>query len=151
MNHNQLMMLVSSYLDGELNDSDSVVVKEHLESCSVCRQFQEAALQVQKEVRSVDKDLVSSFFPARVMHSVQKRDQQSVEWLDIEPLARRTVWALAAVVMILFILTSFKNSSNAGFSEPFLSGVSADSSAAQVLLQQESITKNDLLYAVMTK
>ena len=151
MNHNQLMMLVSSYLDGELNDTDSAAVREHLKACSVCRQFQEAALQVQKEVRCVDKDLVSSSFPIRVMHAVQKRDQQSVEWLDIEPLARRTVWALAAVVMILFILTSFRNSANAGFSEPFFSGVSADSSAAQVLLQQESITKNDLLFAVMTK
>ncbi len=151
MNHDTMVLLVSTWVDGEATDSESVTVLAHLEECPACRQVRDSAMKLREELRSWDEIRVSPGFSGRVMHAVQKYDKQSTKWLGIEPLARRTVWAIAVVVLLLFVLTSYRDNSTPGFSEQYFSGTNSDPTAAQVLLQQDAISKNDLLYAAMTK
>jgi hypothetical protein len=84
------------------------------------------------------------------MHSIEKNDEQDVEWLGIEPLARNMFYAIAIIVLLMFMLTDYNNNSTAGIANQFFSG-SKDSVTTSVLLQPHDLSKNDLLYTVMTK
>jgi uncharacterized membrane protein SirB2 len=74
-----------------------------------------------------------------------------VEWLGIEPSARNTFILLAGLVLVMFFLTSFNNNAASAMNDQLLSRITSDSVSTRVLLQQENLSKSDLLYAVMTK
>jgi uncharacterized membrane protein SirB2 len=94
---------------------------------------------------------LANSFTARVAYSVEKRDEQTVEWLGIEPSARNTFILLAGLVLVMFFLTSFNNNTASAMNDQLLSRITSDSVSERVLLQQENLSKSDLLYAVMTK
>jgi predicted anti-sigma-YlaC factor YlaD len=151
MNHKNLQLLVSAYLDGEVYDSEKDIALSHLEACSECRQFVEHAKLIREEICALGDLKLSDSFAARVSHSVEKRDEQTVEWLGIEPSARNTFILLAGFVLVFFFITSFNNNAAAAMNDQLLSRITTDSISTHVLLQQENLSKSDLLYAVMTK
>lgn len=151
MNHKKLQLLVSSYFDGEVNDSEKAAALSHLEACFECRQFYAHAKIMKKEICSLGEVKLSNSFAARVAYSVERRDEQTVEWLGIEPSARNTFILLTGFVLIMFILMSFNNNTVSAMNDQLLNGIISDTASTRVLLQQESISNNDLLYAVMTK
>jgi hypothetical protein len=51
----------------------------------------------------------------------------------------------------MFFLTSSNNSASPGITEVLLDTSDGDSVATQVLLQSGDLSKNDFLYAVMTR
>jgi hypothetical protein len=150
MNHKKLQLLVSSFLDGEVSDSEKASVLSHLEVCSECGQFIEHAKSIREEICALGEVKLDNYFAARVAYSVEKRDEQSLEWLGIEPLARNTFILLAGFVLIIFFFTSF-NDATSSINDPFLNKISTNSVSTNVLFQQENLSKSDLLYAVMTK
>jgi len=85
------------------------------------------------------------------MHLARESDEQSRDWLGIEPLARNMFIAIATTVFVLFLLTSFNKDASPGIAEALIDGSNGDSAVAQVLLQPGTLSKNDLLFAVMTK
>jgi predicted anti-sigma-YlaC factor YlaD len=151
MNHKKMQVLVSSYLDGEVNNSETADVLSHLEVCSECRQFIEHAKLIREEICALGEVKLANSFAARVAYSVGKRDEQSIEWLGIEPLARNTFIVLAAFVLVMFLFTSFNNNTSTAMNEQLLNRLTSNSVSTRVLLQQENLSKSDLLYAVMTK
>jgi hypothetical protein len=151
MNHSELQMLISSYLDGEVNDADKVKVLSHLDTCAECRQFVEYAAQMHEAILSLGAIELTNDFAARTARLLERGDEQIEEWLGVEPLARNTFFAIAAVVLVMFFLTNFNKGTSPGITEVLIDGSDGDSAATQVLLQPGSLSKNDLLYAVMTK
>ena len=151
MNHEKIRLLVSSYLDSEVNDSEKAKVLLHLEVCSECRQFVEHAKLMRENICALGEVELANSFTARVAYSVEKRDEQTVEWLGIEPSARNTFILLAGLVLVMFFLTSFNNNTASAMNDQLLSRITSDSVSERVLLQQENLSKSDLLYAVMTK
>jgi len=151
MNHKKIQLLVSSYLDEEVNDSERAQALSHLEVCSECRQFVEHAKLMRENICALGEVELANSFAARVAYSVEKRDEQTVEWLGIEPSARNTFILLAGLVLVMFFLTSFNNSTASVMNDQLLSRITSDSVSTRVLLQQENLSKSDLLYAVMTK
>ena len=151
MNHKELRLLVSSYLDGEVNDIDKETVLSHIKSCPVCHEFVKLANKIRKEIRALDEVDLQYGFAAHVAHSVERREEQIEAWLGVEPLARNTFFALAIVVLIIFMFANFIGSSSGFTGDQLLSGYSADSVSTRVLLQQDRLSKSDLLYAVITK
>jgi len=151
MSHKKLQLLVSSYFDGEVNDIEKAVALSHLEACSECRQFFAHAKIMKEEISLLGEVKLSNSFAARVAYSVERRDEQNVEWLGIEPSARNTFALLAGFVLVMFIIMSFSNNTVSAMNDQLLNRIISDSASTRVLLQQESISKNDLLYAVMTK
>ena len=151
MNHKKLQVLVSSYLDGEVDDNEKAKALSHLEACSQCRQFIEQARLLREEICALGEVKLANSFAARVAYSVERRDGQTVEWLGIEPSARNTFILLAGFVLVMFFLTSFKNNTAPVANDQLFNGITSSSVSTQVLLQQENISKSDLLYAVMTK
>jgi uncharacterized membrane protein SirB2 len=151
MNHKKLQLLVSSYLDSEVNDSEKAKALSHLEVCSDCRQFLEHAKLMRKEICALGEVKLENSFAARVAYSVEKRDEQALEWLGIEPLARNTFILLAGFVVIMFFFTSFNNDAASSMNDQLFNRISSNSVSTNVLLQQGNLSKSDLLYAVMTK
>lgn len=151
MNHKKLKILVSSYLDGEVSDSEKAQARSHLEACSECRQFMEHAKRMRKEIVTLGEVHLSGSFTSRVLHSVDQRDEQFIEWLGIEPSARNTFILLASFVLIMFFMTSFKTTAASAVNDQLLKRITSDSVTTHVLLQQDNISKSDVLYAVMTK
>ena len=151
MNHKKIQLLVSSYLDDEVNDSEKAEVLSHLEVCSECRQFIEHAKLMKEEIRALGEVKLENSFASRVAYSVEKRDEQTVEWLGIEPSARNTFFLLAGFVLVIIFLTSFNNNTASAMNDQLLSRITSDSVSTHVLFQQDNLSKNDLLSAVMTK
>jgi anti-sigma factor RsiW len=151
MNHKKLQLLVSAYLDGEVNDSERVETLSHLEVCSECRRFVEQAKLMREEIGWLCDIKLANSFAARVAYAVERRDEQTVEWLGIEPSARNTFIMLAVVVLVMFILTSINHNTAPAMNDQLLSRITTESVSTRVLLQQENLSKSDLLYAVMTK
>ncbi len=151
MNHKSIQILVSSYLDNEVNDTEKAEVLSHLELCPECRQFIEHAKLMKEEISTLGEVKLASSFASGVAYSVEKRDEQTVEWLGIEPSARNTFFLLAGFVLIIIFLTSFNNNTASAMNDQLLSRITSDSVSTRVLLQQGNLSKNDLLYAVMTK
>jgi predicted anti-sigma-YlaC factor YlaD len=151
MNHKKLQLLVSSYLDGEVDDSEKAKALSHLEVCSSCRQFMKQARLMREEICALGEVKLTNSFAARVAYSVERRDEQTMEWLGIEPSARNTFILLAGFVLVMFFLTRFNNNTATVANDQLLNGITSSSVSTQVLLQQGNISKSDLLYAVMMK
>jgi predicted anti-sigma-YlaC factor YlaD len=151
MNHKKLQLLVSSYLDDEVNDSEKAEVLSHLECCSECCQFVQQAQLIRNEISVLGEVNLANYFAERVAHSVERRDEQTMEWLGIEPLARNTFIVLSGFVLLMFFFTSFNNSTASAMNDQLLNRITSNSVSTQVLLQQGNLSRSDLLYAVMTK
>jgi len=151
MSHKEVQLLISSYVDGEIEGSEELKVLEHLEVCPECRQFVKNAREIRKEIRALDEIELAHAFSERIMHLARESDEQSRDWLGIEPLARNMFIAIATTVFVLFLLTSFNKDASPGIAEALIDGSNGDSAVAQVLLQPGTLSKNDLLFAVMTK
>jgi len=151
MKHKRLQLLISSYLDGEVNDGEKAEALSHLELCSECRQFVEHVKLMREEICALGEVKLADSFAARMAYSVERRDEQTVEWLGVEPSARNTFFLLAVVVLVMFLFASFNNNTGSAMSDQLLSRIIPDSVSAHVLLQPENLSKNDLLYAVMSK
>jgi predicted anti-sigma-YlaC factor YlaD len=152
MTHGKMLMLVSSYLDGEVDAAEKDHVLAHLHGCSECREFINHAKRMRRDIRSLDEVKLSNSFSLKVAHAVEERQEHFDEWLGIEPLARNTfiTLALAVVVMFFFSVYSSKGESTM-MGDKFINVISGDSLSTYSLLQQENISKNDILYASVTK
>jgi hypothetical protein len=151
MNHNDLQMLLSSYVDGEANDADKAKVLSHINNCSECRIFVNYAEQMREAFRALGEIELPYSFAAQTVRLVERGDDQVEKWLGVEPLARNTFFAIVLTVLLIFFLTSFNNGTSTGITEVLIEGSEGDSVVTQVLLQPGDFSKNDLLYAVMTK
>jgi anti-sigma factor RsiW len=151
MNHEELRMLLSSYLDGEVNDIDKTKVISHIETCDECQQFIEHTKQIREAVQAIGGIELPFDFAARTSRLTERRNEQAEEWLGVEPLARNTFFAIAVSVLMIFLLTNINKDVSASITEVLINGSDGDSIATQVLLQPGTLSKNDLLYAVMTK
>jgi hypothetical protein len=151
MNHKELQLLVSSYLDDEVNEADKEKLLSHINICTECHEFVEYANKIREEIRTLGEADLPYAFAAHVSHSIERHDEQVKEWLGVEPLARNTFCALVIVVLVIFMFASFIGNSSGFTGDQLLSGYSTDSVSTHVLLQQDRLSKSDLLYAVMTK
>ena len=150
MIHKELRLLVSSYLDDEVNETDKGMVLSHIKVCAECNKFVQHANKIREEIRALGEVDLPYTFAAHLVHSLERRDEQVKEWLGVEPLARNTFFVLAIIVFVIFMFTSSIGGSSGFTGDQLLSGYSTDSISTRVLLQQDRFSKNDLLYAVMT-
>ena len=151
MNHRKVQILVSSFLDGEVDERERIEVHAHLKVCAECRKFVEHARLMRKEISALGEAKLPMAFATRVASSVEKKEEQTLEWLGIEPLARNTFILLAGLVILVFAFTSFTRDTAVSANDQLLRRMTTNSYSNSLLLQQEHLSKNDLLYAVMTK
>jgi uncharacterized membrane protein SirB2 len=106
---------------------------------------------MREEISALNEFHLTNSFTARVLHTVKKRDEQTVEWLGIEPLARNTFILLAGFVLLIFFFTGFNKNDTSSMNDQLLNRISSNSVSTTVLLQQGNLSKSDVLFAVMTR
>jgi anti-sigma factor RsiW len=151
MNHDEWRERLSQFLDGESSAEEIQQVQAHLASCPECRTTMQAWEAVGASVRWAAVVELPSTFAADVRDSLVEREETSVVWGAIEPLARRAVEALAIIVIVVLSLEILVPSSEALAVDRPITSVSSDTGAAQVLMQNKELTKTDVLLAAVSE
>ena len=151
MNHRKIQILVSSFVDGEVDEKDAATVLQHLKECQQCSRLAVQIKCMHEDIRSVaDTDLQINF-PSRVLHSIEVREETVEEWMGIEPLARNAFIALAVFVVIMLSASYLSDRTEQRFGDQFIGSISGESVSMKVLFQQDDISKDDVLYAAVNK
>jgi anti-sigma factor RsiW len=151
MKHKKLQLLVSSYVDNEIDDKDRSIVLTHVKECPECARFAERAKRIHDDIRAVADIDPQNSFTKQIMRLIDAREERTEEWMGIEPLARNTFIALAAFVLIVLSVSFFSNRSDVITSDQFITTMSGDSASMNVLFQQKDLSKDDVLYAAVNK
>ncbi len=151
MNHDDIRLLLSAFVDDEVTDRERETVEDHIAGCRACRAHL-AQMRVLKHAvhEAGDIELPYSFANA-VARSIHQDEEVNVSWIDIEHLAQRFVFGLAVLVLVLLGVTSYQQRSDALPMERYVSGVNPDSAVSQLLTKQGNITRDDVMFAVLTR
>ena len=106
MNCNEANEFMVAVKDGEAK-SGSHSFTAHLETCSSCKKMALIS-EVRKELVSIHSDnrvAVPPFFSAKVMAAIAERRAEPDGWAWIWQMARRTVPAMVALVVLIAVLT----------------------------------------------
>jgi anti-sigma factor RsiW len=151
MNHQEIRLLLSAFIDDEVTDAERSSVDEHLTQCAECRQQVAQFVTLKTNVRSAGNIELPYAFASRLARSIHHDEEISVSWLGIEHYALRFVFGLAFLVLLLVGITSYNQSDDAVPLERYVSGISSDSAVSQILTKQGTITRDDVMFAVLTK
>ena len=151
MNHDSVRKLLSALVDGEIDDAGRSAVKEHLKDCPDCLKFEKTLRGVSSGIRGVAPFELREGFAQDVVRTIRRREEETRAWSPVELLARRLVLGLAAMVLIFVSLAMVAQQEEPVVVERFLSGEQVDSSTTRLLLAKETISKDDVLIAAVTR
>ncbi|MEX0736074.1 MAG: hypothetical protein WD182_01435, partial [Bacteroidota bacterium] len=126
-------------------------VLAHLESCIECRTLVSEAKMLRDGIRhAADFDLPPSFVYG-VLRTVRNDQEQVRVHAGIERLGMRVVLALSLVVVCLFGLGSLYQPELPSPVDRILTGDLSDSLSKRVLEPQHDISKDDIIFAAISK
>jgi anti-sigma factor RsiW len=97
--------------DGELSQSDGLLLEEHLQQCPGCRAFQQRYQALEQWFRTAAPDARSSISTERIMQAVQQQSRISQQLEDLRLQQRSRVAHLRIVGPSLVIVAVFAVSS----------------------------------------
>jgi anti-sigma factor RsiW len=151
MNHHELHVLLLVYVDDELSPTEKSVVAAHLMECAECRRRVDELGTLKRNVQAAgDIDLPYSF-ASSLVRAIHHDDEVNVSWLGIEHFAGKFVIGLALLVILFVGLMSSRQNEEPFPVERYVSGLNADSSASQILAKRGALTRDDVMFAVLTK
>lgn len=151
MNHEQASRILQEYYDRELDDANMRDVELHCQECSVCAGTLEAWRRLHAVIRDAAVADLSPAFVNELRESVLTDRDASGVWLAVEPLARRTVLAIAIAVALFTSIfwTSGEEVTVQGGHAIVI--VPTDSAASLELLRPNELTKADVLLAALSE
>lgn len=151
MNHKYFLQKLSFYVDNELSTDEKLQVARHVENCDECKQRLQVLHTLKSNIRLAgDIELPDNFAPS-VARRIRLEQEGTVLWLGPEVFARRLVLALFVVVMCLVGLGSLFQPEQSVTMDRYLRADQQDSVSLQVLTPQREISKDDILYAAISK
>ncbi|HEY6953032.1 MAG TPA: zf-HC2 domain-containing protein [Bacteroidota bacterium] len=151
MNHNEIFLQLSAYVDHELSDAEKAVVVDHLRTCAECRKREHHLVLLKRNIRSAGDFELPYSFASSLARSIHHHEEVDVSWLGIERYAQRFVVGLAVLVLVLIGITSLRQTDESFPVERYVSGLTSDSAASQILTKHGTITRDDVLFAVLEK
>lgn len=151
MNHKYFQQLLSSYLDHEASADEKLQIERHLEGCDECKGRLQIFEAVKAHVHSGGDVELSGNFSQSVVRRIRIEKEGSVLWLGPEIFARKLVLGLFIIVISLVGLGSFFQPEQTVTMDRYLRAEHQDSVNMQVLTPQSEISKDDILYAAMSK
>lgn len=151
MNHKYFLQKLSHYVDNELSTDEKLHVERHIEGCDECKQRLQVLHTLTSSIRSAgDVELPDNFAPS-VGRRIRLEQEGAGLWLGPEVFARRLVLALFVVVICLVGLGSLFKPEQSVTMDRYLRADQQDSVSLQVLTPQREISKDDILYAAISK
>jgi hypothetical protein len=151
MNHHEIHLLLSAFIDEELTNADKSVIIGHLKECHDCRQRVNQLKVLKHSVHSAGNIDLPYAFASTIARSIHHDEEIAVSWIDIEHYAQRFAIGLGLLVLLLVGITSYRQNADPLPVERYVSGLSSDSAVSQILTKQGSITREDVMFAVLTK
>ncbi len=151
MKTNHPEQLLSLYVDNELTGEERREVSEHLASCESCRLSIEEMRALRVRIKEAADVSLPDNFVYSVLRSARREDENTVVWLSTEKLARNVVVVLSVVVLALVGLGTFLRPEPPIRVDRYLISEPTDTLAGQVLGTQGEISKDVMVYAVLTK
>lgn len=150
MKHKKIYEMLNQYHDGELANEQIPVVEGHLKDCPSCREMLAEWRAVSNEIKLIESYNLPVGFSQRVVRSVRAQQKESDVWLPVALSARRWVGALSMIVVLLFAISFISEPEQPIIMESYLAG-DVNDSAYGSLLQKETVSKDDILLAAVTK
>jgi anti-sigma factor RsiW len=151
MNHRTIELLLSPYLDDELTERERDEVAAHLRGCDSCRIRLEELRALRRQIQmAADIDLPDNFAYA-VLRAARSEQENSLRWLGAERFARNVVIGLVVIVLCLIGLGTMMTAEPPLRVDRYLAAEATDSLTRQVLDQQIELSKDDVVYAAVTK
>ncbi len=151
MNHEEIQSLLSAFVDHELDASEEATVLEHLKSCADCRKRADQMVTLKNNIREAGNYELPFSFAQSVTRSIHHGEELEVSWDGIEHYVQKFVLGLAALVLLLIGLTTFRQTDEPVPMERYLSGLTSDTAAAQILTKRGSVTRDDVAIAALTR
>ena len=151
MNHDEIRVLLSVYVDAEMTKAEKSVVEDHIHGCADCRRRVKQLRALKRNIHALGNVDVPFAFASSLAHSIDHETELTVSWLGIEHYAQRIAVGLALLVLLLLGVTSYNQRNDPGTVERYVVGLSSDSAGSQMFTKQESLTKDDVMLAVFTR
>lgn len=151
MNHINIRQMISASVDGELGPEETAVMARHVDECAECRRYRDQLLQTSAAIKAAGDFRLAEGFTYQIVRSVRREVEESRLWLPVEQIARRFVLGLSIVVMIVVSLSMVMQPEEPIIMEPYLAGEQSDSSVTRTLLTKEELSKDDILFAAVTR
>lgn len=151
MNHQEMYLLLSPFIDNELTETERSVVVEHLKQCEDCRLRVGQLRTLKRNVHSAGNVELPLAFASMVTNSIHHDEEVAVSWIGIEHFAERFAIGLALLVLLFLGIANFRQNQEPLPVERYAGGLSSDSAAAHILTKQGAITRDDVMFAVLTK
>ena len=151
MNHQEIHLLLSAFIDNELTDTDRSIVTGHLKGCPDCRLLVNQLKVLKHSVHSAGNFELPYAFASAITRSIHHDEEVAVSWIGIEHYAQRFAIGLGLLVLLLVGITSYRQNADPLPVERYVSGLSSDSAVSQILTKQGSVTREDVMFAVLTK
>jgi len=151
MKTNHPEQLLSFYVDNELAEEERREISEHLASCESCRLALEELRALRVRIREAADVSLPDNFVYSVLRSARREQENSVVWISTERFARNVVVVLSVLVLMLVGLGTFLRSEPPIRVDRYLITEPTDTLAGQVLGTQGEISKDVMVYAVLTK
>jgi hypothetical protein len=90
-------------------------------------------------------------FEFRLRRVIQQEGSHEELWDGVETVARNAVAAIAVVVLCVVLLTTMDAVAQDVPNEPIIAASQADSLTNHVFSKQSEISRDDLVYAVLTR
>lgn len=149
--HQNMRALISAWVDGELEQAAESVIRNHLASCPRCAGYERELRAISDGMHSIVPADLPLQFPSAVVRAIRNETAESRIWQPAEVFARKCVTGLAALVVIFVGVAMTTQPEEPVVAEPYLVGEPADSAATRTLLSNETLSKSDILLAVMSK
>ncbi len=150
MRHRALMLLLSAYCDGEVTDHERKEVESHVETCTACRDRLDRYRHSSAFLRGAGRESLPAHFAASVRTRLREEGSEERQWIPAELLAQKILIALTVIVIVLSGLTFVNGSQEPARMDRFLAGDQSDSTVSRILSEDNPISKEDILLAVVS-
>lgn len=158
MKHNKLKKMVSSFIDDELNENEKHIVINHLKSCPECKDFIRKSAEVHKILNSIERVKLYPGFSNHIVKLIDEEIDNFEKWIAVERLARNAFVTIAIIIIALFFVISYDSSNIKDVNDPFTftskyisTNTKSDSVMVKMMFGTQDISKDDIMYAVLTK
>lgn len=149
MNHTIMLQQLSAYADNELDIAARNEVEEHLKECRECRVALRVTLNVRSGIKETADYQLPGSFAADVTRLMRQRREEERSWLGVEVVSRRLVFSLAVACALIVGASALNPPEGIAQPDRYFLGDSPDTSVTRSLLQQENISKEDVLLAAV--
>jgi hypothetical protein len=151
MNHKKNRLMLSAFVDHELDESQMKSMRDHIDRCALCQKELQELQAIRAGIRETATLALPGNFIFSVQRSIRREEQESVVWLGPEQFARNIVVGLCIVVLALVTFGSFLRTPPPLREDRYFTQEISDSAAHAVLGSQRELSKEDVMIAALSK